>query len=61
MHVCGLPACRLEENIMKKFRLLLATLTLGVVVATAGVSQNRPGNAGGDPVPICPPDGCLVN
>jgi len=50
-----------EGNIMKKIRLLLGTIILGAVVAAAGIPQNQLRSAGGDPVPICPPDGCVIN
>lgn len=46
---------------MKKLRLLLGTMLLGAVVAAASVSQNQSPSAGADPVPICPPDGCVIN
>jgi hypothetical protein len=48
--------------IMKKsFRLLLATMILGTVFAAANISHNQPTISGGDPVPLCPPDGCVIN
>lgn len=45
----------------KSFRLLLATMILGTVFAAANISHNQPTMSGGDPVPLCPPDGCVIN
>jgi hypothetical protein len=54
----------LGGNIMKKsFRLMLGTMILGAVFAAANISisPNQTTTAGGDPVPLCPPDGCVIN
>ena len=45
----------------KSLRLMLATMILGAVFAAANISHNQPINSGGDPVPLCPPDGCVIN
>lgn len=45
----------------KSFRMLVGTIILGAAVAAASVSHNRPASAGADPVPACPPGGCLIN
>jgi hypothetical protein len=45
----------------KSLRLLLTTMILGTVFAAANISHNQPNSAGGDPVPLCPPDGCVIN
>jgi len=45
----------------KSFRMLLGTIILGAVAAVAGISHNMPVSAGADPVPICPPDGCVIS
>ncbi|HWC16466.1 MAG TPA: hypothetical protein VG498_05605 [Terriglobales bacterium] len=45
----------------KSFRLLLGTFILGAVIAATGIAQNQPASAGGDPVPACPPGGCITN
>jgi hypothetical protein len=44
----------------KSLSLLLGTMILGVVFATASIPQTQPIHAGGDPVPLCPPDGCDI-
>ena len=52
----------LEGTPMKKsLRLLLGTMILGAAMAAVSLPQNLPSAAGGDPVPVCPPDGCLAN
>jgi len=45
----------------KSLSLLLGTIVLGAVFATASIAKTQPTTAGGDPVPICPPDGCVIN
>ncbi|MBV9147337.1 MAG: hypothetical protein JO065_15595 [Acidobacteria bacterium] len=45
----------------KSLRLLLGTMILGAAMAAVSLPQNLPSAAGGDPVPVCPPDGCLAN
>jgi hypothetical protein len=47
----------------KSFRLMLGTMILGAVFAAANISisPNQATTAGGDPVPLCPPDGCVIN
>jgi len=45
----------------KSLRLLLGMMILGAVVGTASISQNQLRSGGGDPVPICPPDGCDIS
>jgi hypothetical protein len=44
----------------KSLRLLVGTLILGAVV-TATAALRVPCSVGGDPVPLCPPGGCVVN
>ena len=46
---------------MKKVRFLLGTMILGAVVAVASLGQNHLPSAGADPIPVCPPDGCVIN
>jgi hypothetical protein len=46
----------------KSFRLLIGTLVLGAVVTATGIFHKLPCSAvGGDPVPLCPPGGCVIN
>jgi hypothetical protein len=45
----------------KSLRLTLGTMILGLVFAAANVSHTQPTMSGGDPVPLCPPDGCIIN
>ena len=44
---------------MKKLRLILGTLILGAIVTASGICQ-VPNSDGADPVPLCPPGGCLI-
>ena len=46
----------------KSLRLLFATIVMAAAVAAATTSTPKHQlNSGGDPVPYCPPTGCLVN
>jgi hypothetical protein len=44
----------------KSLRLLIGTLILGAMVTATGIFR-VPGAVGGDPVPLCPPGGCVIN
>jgi hypothetical protein len=45
----------------KSLRLLLGTLVLGAVITATGTFHNPPTSAvGADPVPLCPPGGCVT-
>jgi hypothetical protein len=45
----------------KSLRMLLATMIFGAAVAAASIAHSLPGSSGADPVPICPPDGCVIS
>jgi hypothetical protein len=45
----------------KSLRLFVGTLVLGAVVTATGIFHNLPCTVGTDPVPLCPPGGCVIN
>jgi hypothetical protein len=43
----------------KSLRVLIGTLILGLVVTASGFCH-VPNSDGADPVPLCPPGGCVI-